>query len=423
MKAYIKTYGCTLNQADGDIIKSQLLASGIDVAASEADADVVVLNTCTVKEQTQIRIVQKMHSLGASGKKLVVTGCMASANPDIVRKHAPHASIASIHNIGSFAHVVSEAAAGSRLEMLSQKQFDRVSLYRPGGGAIARIPVNDGCLSSCAFCETKRARGKLNSFSEESIIKAVQLSAAKGAKEIEITSQDIGAYGKDRGTSIIELMYKISKLDGDFMVRIGMMNPEHLSHYIDDFISALSDRKFYKFAHIPIQSGSERVLSLMGRNGCTPSEFADIVSRMRKAFPDMSIETDIIVGFPGETEADFDKTIELLKQARPDVTNVSRFTKRPHARASKMVQLPPKEINSRSIEASRTVREIQAEINSRFVGRDMELLATEKGDGFNVCRDVNYRHAIIHSGSIQVGTKLFARAVSSSSYSIICEPY
>ena len=287
---------------------------------------------------------------------------------------------------------------------------------------MARIPINDGCLSSCGFCETRYARGSLNSFTDNVIIKAVESSVSRGAKEIDITSQDTGAYGRDRGTNIVELMQQIASINGDFRARIGMMNPEHLKDSIEGFAEALLLDKFYRFAHIPVQSGSDKVLEAMGRSKCTVEEFEGYLSYLRKMVPGITIETDIIVGFPGESGADFDMTLDMLERARPDVTNVSRFTKRPHARASRMPQVDTPTINERSSYAAKTVRRIQSEINSRFVGERMRILITEPGASSSVGRDPCYRHAVVTAKAMDAGVTINAKAYSSSAYSIICAP-
>ena len=422
MKAYIKTYGCTLNQADGDMISAVLSAGGISIAASEADADMVVLNTCTVKEQTQTRIIQKMRDVESAGIPLLVTGCMAGANQDIIRKHAPSASIVSVHNMSHVAEAALSAFDGKPVEYTRKSKGNRLEKFSPTGSVVARIPINDGCLSSCGFCETRYARGSLNSFTDNVIIKAVESSVSRGAKEIDITSQDAGAYGRDRGTNIVELMQQIASINGDFRARIGMMNPEHLKDSIEGFAEALLLGKFYRFAHIPVQSGSDKVLEAMGRSKCTVEEFEGYLSYLRKMVPGITIETDIIVGFPGESGADFDMTLDMLERARPDVTNVSRFTKRPHARASRMPQVDTPTINERSSYAAKTVRRIQSEINSRFVGERMRILITEPGASSSVGRDPCYRHAVVTAKAMDAGVTINAKAYSSSAYSIICAP-
>jgi threonylcarbamoyladenosine tRNA methylthiotransferase CDKAL1 len=391
MKAYIKTYGCTLNQADSDIISSVLKNNDMEVVDSESLADVVIVNTCTVKKATSQRILYKLNKLDASGKRLIVTGCMAGANQDLIEKYAPSASIVTAPNIGEISSV---ASASGKMVLNQYKRRDRIALLEPNRSIIAKIPVNDGCLSSCSFCETKFARGVLNSFSEELILKSIEQSVRNGAKEIQLTSQDMGAYGIDKGTHIAKLMAKIALIDGDFKVRVGMLNPEHLHKYFDAFANALQSERFYKFVHLPVQSGSNRVLSDMRRN-YTIEEFEIYVNKLRERVPGIAIETDIIVGFPTETEADFDETVEFIKRVRPEVTNISRFGARPHASASKMEQLSNEMIKERSNNLSRVVRAVQHEINDNFIGKKLDITITESNDKSFNGRNLNYRQVVV----------------------------
>ncbi|MDE1871234.1 MAG: tRNA (N(6)-L-threonylcarbamoyladenosine(37)-C(2))-methylthiotransferase [Candidatus Micrarchaeota archaeon] len=391
MKAYVKTYGCTLNQADSRIISSVLEKSGVELVGSEAAADVVVVNTCTVKSATSQKILYKLNRLSGSGKRLVVTGCMAGANQNLIEKYAPDASIVTTPNIGSIGSV---AANGSKAILNSYSRNDRLMLYEPSNSVIAMIGISDGCLSACSFCETKFARGRLNSFSEKLILKAIENSSNMGAKEIQLTSQDMGAYGMDRGTSIAELMGRISDMDGDFKVRVGMLNPEHLHRHFDAFADALKGSKFYKFVHIPIESGSNGVLKDMKRS-YTVEEFDNYVKELRSRIPGITIETDVIAGFPTETESRFGETLSFVKRTKPDVTNMSRFGARPHALASKMVQNTRETINSRSNRLSRVVRSVQHELNDRFIGKKLDVIITERNDKSFNGRNESYKQIVI----------------------------
>jgi MiaB-like tRNA modifying enzyme len=403
MKAFVKTYGCTLNQADSNIISSVLKRSNIAVAGSEADADVVIVNTCTVKKATAQRILYKLNNLDRSGKRLVVTGCMAGANPDLIGKYAPNASIVTAPNIEYIDSVVS---GSGRIVLNKYKKIDRLALLEPENSVIAKIPINDGCTSSCSFCETKFARGALNSFSEQLILKSIEQSVRMGAREVQLTSQDIGAYGLDRGTNIAELMGKISLIEGDFKVRIGMLNPEHIHRYFDKFVDALKDDRFYSFVHLPVQSGSNRVLKDM-RRSYTVERFEHYVSILRAAIPGITIETDIIVGFPTETGEDFEKTLDFIKRVKPEVTNVSRFGARPHASASKMEQHTDMTIKNRSNKLSRVVRSVQHEINDRFIGKTLDAIITEmNGKSFNG-RSASYKQIVMprtDGSEVQIGS-------------------
>ena len=404
MKAYIRTYGCTLNQADSDIMRSILKSNNIELVDNEKEADAVVVNTCTVKNATSQKILYKLNNLENDGKKLIVTGCMASANKDLIEKYAPNASIVTIPNMERIASAFLDTVENKKVVLDAYAKKDRILFLDPAKDAIARVPVNDGCTSSCSFCETKFARGALNSFSEELILKAIENSIRNGAKEIQLTSQDMGAYRLDKNTNIAELMQKISAMDGNFKVRVGMLNPEHLHRYFDEFADALKSDKFYKFVHIPVQSGSNKVLKDM-RRMYTIEQFDSYVKKLRDNIPDITIETDMIVGFPTETENDFEKSVEFIKRTKPEVTNISRFGARPHASASQMTQIPRGTIKQRSMMLSRVVRSIQHEINDRFIGKRFDVIITESNRKSINGRNPNYKQVVIvNSQNMRIGS-------------------
>lgn len=394
MKAYIRTYGCTLNQADSGIISSMLKRDDVELVGSEGDADVVVVNTCTVKNATSQKILYKLNQLDKSGKPTVVTGCMAGANRNLIEKYAPNASMITTPNIGMITDTVTGAREGRRVVLDAYKKTDRLALLEPANSLIAKIPTSDGCLSSCSFCETKFARGPLNSFSEELILKSIEYSARNGAKEIQLTSQDMGAYGMDKGTNMAKLMERINMLEGDFKVRVGMMNPEHLYRYFDAFADALDSERFYRFAHLPVQSGSNSLLRDM-RRPYTIEEFDGYVRELRRRIPGITIETDIIVGFPTETDSQFEETVEFIRRTRPDVTNISRFSARPHAPASRMEQHSSPTVNHRSNVLSRAVRSVQHEINDRFIGKKLDVIITESNDKSLNGRNMSYKQVVM----------------------------
>lgn len=408
VRIHIKTYGCTLNQADSDIIASVLDDGMNEFSASADDSDIVIMNTCTVKRATSQKILYELSKLQKAGKRVVVTGCMAGANQDIIKKYSPEASIVTTSNIPAMPHAVLAVVSGQQVMLTKYRKDDRLAYYNPNGSKIARIGVSDGCISNCSFCETKFARGPLNSFEERRILDAIRYSVARGAKEIQLTSQDMGSYGLDRKTNIAELMSKISDIEGDFKVRVGMLNPEHVHRYLDEFISALQSEKFYRFIHIPVQSGSDRVLRHM-RRACTVSEFEGHVNEIRSHLPDSTIETDIIVGYPTETESDFELTLDMIKRLKPDVTNISKFGPRPHAQASELEQRPQSVINARSIKLSRVVRSVQHELNDRHIGRSMPIMITEETEQSYNGRSRSYKQVVIRKApsncSIEPGSK------------------
>ena len=393
MKILIETYGCTLNQADSEIIKARLREAGHGVSSGlykGGECDYLILNTCTVKMPTEQRILDRIGKARDMGKKLIVTGCMAGANRDLIAKAAPDAVIVSSGNMVYLPSIIERIEAGETEELWMHRRTDKAALFGADGNVIAKLPISEGCLSSCSFCETKFARGPLNSFPEDSIVKAASMGVKAGAKEIQLASQDTGAYGIDRKTDIAELASRISQLEGNFKVRIGMLNPEHLHRYFDRLVDAYKSEKLYKFIHLPVQSGSDMVLRQMRRN-YSVEEFRGYVRELRKKVNGISIETDIIVGYPTETDEDFAETLKLLEDTRPNITNVSRFGRRPHASAGGLKQLKSQIVKERSIAASRMARKMQHADMRRHIGERWHVLITEMNERSLSGRDGRYR--------------------------------
>ncbi|MEM0149299.1 MAG: tRNA (N(6)-L-threonylcarbamoyladenosine(37)-C(2))-methylthiotransferase [Candidatus Micrarchaeaceae archaeon] len=401
MRIAIKTYGCTLNQADSSIIKSVLESAGNEVhEINDLDKheyegeSVLIVNTCAVKKPTQQKILYELQKLESQHMKVIATGCLASASPELIGRYAPNASIVTISNIDLIGEAAKRASEGRKVVFDSYRKLDRLALFSPKRSVVAKIPLGDGCMGNCSFCETKFARGPLNSFSEEQIIKAIELSVRGGAKEVELTAQDTGAYGADRKTSIIGLLKKVSMISGDFKVRLGMMNPQFLGAYSEGLAEILNDGRFYRFLHVPVQSGSDRILKSM-RRPYTIEEAVEHIDGLRKSVNGITIETDIIVGFPGESDEDFEMTMEFMKSARPDITNISKFGAMPHADASRMPQLGASVISMRSVELSRLARRVQTETNNKFIGSKVNILITEANEKSFKGRMYNYRQVVL----------------------------
>lgn len=420
----IETYGCTLNQADSDMIGSILEREGFAVEYGRYDSvkdyDYVIVNTCTVKKATEQKILHRLGGIGALGGRLVIAGCMASANSEIVTRAVPSASIVSTSNCSRILDVIRDISAAGRAEYTAYERADKLANPLYGINPIARIPVSEGCLSSCTFCETKRARGPLNSFSQELILKAIRTNVERGAKEIQLTSQDMGAYGADRGTDVAELLDAASEVEGDFMIRVGMLNPEHLHRYFDSLVEAYRSGKVYKFMHLPVQSGSNRVLGEMAR-GYSVEEYLGYVCELKKKIDGISIATDFIVGYPTETEEDFMESLELLGQARPARANISRFSQRPHAQAGLLKELDNAIVKRRTVKMYRQGRIIEQEELRMAIGSRETVLITEQGKGSMLGRDQSYREVAV-SGPQRLGERIVVDIVGAHPACLIGVP-
>lgn len=416
----IKTYGCTLNQSDSEAMAGVLLANGMKLAKKEEEADAVVLNTCTVKGATEQKTIYEIGRLLRTGKRIVVAGCLPAADLKLVRKHAPKAPIVGTRSLTHIAEAVRAAVKGKKVEFFDEDE-EKLKLPRVRGSIIAKIPVAEGCVGACAFCATKIARGRLKSYPEELIVSEVEQCVKKGCKEIQLTAQDMGAYGLDRKTNLALLLGKVAEAKGEFRVRVGMMNPEHVKKILPGLLKAYRSQKIYKFAHIPVQSGNDAVLHSMRRR-YSVADFRKVARAFRKAFPEVTLATDIIVGYPTETKKAFEDTLKLLKEMKFDVVNVSKFTPRPKTEAAELKQLPNQEVKRRSTETAALCRKISLEKNRKLIGRTFRVLITEEQKkGFSGRTDgyrqiaLKGRQALGHFVTIRAGNALHSCIVARSS--------
>ena len=365
MSVYIETYGCTASQARSEIMEGALAANGMKIAGDAGSADVILLNACIVKTPTENRIRDRIKLLIKKypKKRLVIAGCAADVG--FFRSIAPNALFLSSHKPHGIARLLLKKAVES-------------------AGKIRKNPlvgiteISSGCLGNCSYCIVRLARGELKSKSPDEIIADVKRALADGCMEIWLTSQDNSCYGFDIGSDLAGLLDKIAKLDGEFRIRVGMMNPLHTKPILKRLMKAYENNKVYKFIHIPVQSGSDKILKSMGR-GYSAGDFENLVGAFRHAFPLATISTDVITGFPEETQDDFEKTLQLIERIKPDIVNVSKFGARPGTIAARMRQLDNRIAKERSAAMASLVRKIGAEANKKWLGRTCEIVVTEKG--------------------------------------------
>ncbi|MDH7555956.1 MAG: tRNA (N(6)-L-threonylcarbamoyladenosine(37)-C(2))-methylthiotransferase [Candidatus Methanosuratincola sp.] len=387
MRVFIKTFGCELNRADSEVIAAQLQGSSIGIADSEEAADAVVVNTCTVRGETESKVLQYISSI--RNKMIVATGCMAAAQPGLLSCTCPEISIVTLNNLRDLARALRE-------RVISVKRGGECPTPAPfTRGVVHTIPISRGCIGECSYCIVRLARGKLLSTPPEEILRIAECAASSGALEIRLAAQDAGAYGLDLGCSLSALLRRVAALPYDFRIRVGMFNLSSVWAILDELMDCYASKKIYKFAHMPLQSGSDRILSLM-RRGYTVGMYLDAVRRMRNRFPEMSLATDIIVGYPGETEADFKETCEALESVVPDKIHVSRFAPRPHTPAALAEQVPETVKKTRSRILAKKKIEIQTSRNKKWVGKEVEatILASRKGIGA-VARTDEYKPVLV----------------------------
>ena len=377
-KIYVKTFGCSMNISDSESMIGILKRESYTLTSDISVADIVIVNTCGVKTPTEHRILSYLRKLSKLGKPVIVSGCLPSINLPAIKKAIPNfAAIIGTEEIIIIDTIVNRVLSGEHgiIQINKAQVAERNLLQKERFSSVyAIIPISSGCLGNCAYCAVRFARGELKSYPIENIVREISFLVKKGYKEFWLTSQDTGVYGFDRGLTLVDLLEKIIHIEGKFKIRIGMMNPSFLKLFYKSLVPFFKNEKVYRFLHIPVQSGSDRILQLM-RRGYTVEEFYEIVSYIKSQIPDITLSTDIIVGYPGETDEDFGASVDLVKRIRPDIVNISKFGKRPNTIAAKMeTQIPESVKSERSRYLSKLVNQISYENNLSWINWEGEIL-------------------------------------------------
>lgn len=325
MKFFIKTYGCSHNQADSLFMAEILIKEGCTRVNDEKDADVIIVNTCTVKTPTEHKIMRYLHD--HKDKKVIIAGCMTATHKEKLKKYP----LIGCNNLSDITKIIKGE--------LKNTHPDIHSVPLSKNEVIEIIPISKGCLGDCTYCATRLARGKLCSYNASEIISHIKKALKGGKKELWLTAEDTGCYGLDEGSNLPQLLKEIAKIKGFFKIRLGMINPKYAKKYRKDLAELLNNEKFYRFIHIPLQSGSDKILKSMNRH-YSAKDFINTVNYLRKKAKDLTIATDIIVGFPKESAKDYELTYKLIDEIKPEVLNISKYSIRPLTLAAKMPQLP-----------------------------------------------------------------------------------
>ena len=392
MRYFVESYGCTMNFGEGEQLSKKMESLGHTRVDSPDEADIVILNTCTVVDTTEKKMIHRMGELKQEGKEIIVTGCMAKVQPKRISIRLPESMIIPPDQYDLFSGKV-ESAFGCA---------PCTETYEFGASAI--LPIAQGCLGNCSYCITRFARGVLKSYQEDELLNEFKSMLDSGVKEILVTAQDTACYGRDIDTDLPTLLRRFLEFEGEYRIRIGMMNPNNLDRILDDLMDVMEDERVYRYLHIPVQSGSNSVLEKMRRH-YTVDRFMGIVNRLRERYPDISIATDLITGFPGETERDHEKSIKLIKDLHADTVNITRFSVRPGTDAATMKnQIHGNISKERSTELTETKMSVEGDINSTLIGQRYRALVTENGrPGTMIARNRNYRPIGIET-DIPIGT-------------------
>ena len=396
MKVYLEVYGCTANKGDASLMLGLLKKHSHETVKNMEDADVLLILTCTVISTTEQRMLSRLRVFKKTGKKVIVAGCMASVQPDLIKSIIPDAKLLP----PQYSHHIIDLLKDKKV---SFRERNKTSIPKHFDGVIAPISIAEGCMFSCSYCITTFARGGLKSFPADEITKDVCSAIKQGCKEIQLTAQDTGSYGMGSNKNLGDLLRSICKIKGEYRIRVGMMNPYTALKNLDSIIQGFGNPKIYKFLHLPVQSGDNNILEKMDRK-YTIDDFLLIVKKFRNVYPEIVISTDIIVGFPTETDEQFHRSIDLIKELHPDIVNITRYSARDHTKAKTMKgRIKTEVVKDRSRILTKICSEISKENNVNHIGKKYTALITKRGKNNTVIgRAENYKPVVLNK-DVEIG--------------------
>jgi len=381
----VETYGCQMNVHDSERISGLLLDAGYTQALANTQPDLVVFNTCAVRENADNKLYGNLSFLAPRKKsdpnfQIAVGGCMAQKDKDLIIKKAPYVDVVfGTHNIGSLPVLLERA----RIEESAQVEIKESLEHFPSTLPVKRdsafsawVSVSVGCNNTCTFCIVPQLRGIEKDRPASEIIQEVKALVSQGVIEITLLGQNVNAYGVDFGDRLAfsKLLRECGKIEG--LERVRFMSP-HPRDFTDDVIEAMAETKnVMPHLHMPLQSGSDKVLQAM-RRSYRRDRYLGIIDKVRSAIPNAAITTDIIVGFPGESDADFEQTIDLVNQARFSAAYTFQYSKRPGTPAALMPdQIEQDVMADRYNRLHKIQQDISKQENEKLVGSTVELLVS-----------------------------------------------
>jgi tRNA-2-methylthio-N6-dimethylallyladenosine synthase len=377
---HIWTVGCQMNKADSDCVANYLERAGLAQTETAEDAELVLLNSCVVREHAELKVANKLKSLKGLKKSrpditIALTGCMVDSRIDDLKNRFPWVDLFFRPQQWE---ILSKWGESHGLPSLNQIE-DSVPRNPP---VIAYVPVIHGCDSFCSYCIVPFRRGRVRSQPLDEICCQVESLVQRGTREVVLLGQIVDAYGQDLPSKLdlADLLGELNSIEGLLRIRFLTSHPSYMSRKL---IRAVADlEKVCEHISLPIQAGDNSILGAMKR-GYTAGEYGELVDYIRRTVPNVALSTDVIVGFPGETHEQFAKTMEVLRQKRFDKVHIAAYSARPETSATKDLRddITPEEKESRRAQAENLQNSIAAEINAAFLGRTVEVLVDGQKKG------------------------------------------
>ncbi|XP_006621185.1 threonylcarbamoyladenosine tRNA methylthiotransferase [Apis dorsata] len=425
---YVKTWGCTHNNSDSEYMAGQLAAYGYKLTENKYKADLWLLNSCTVKSPAEDHFRNEIEAGKKMGKHVVVAGCVPQGAPK--SSFLQGLSMIGVQQIDRVVEVVEETLKGNTVRFLQQKKeagkkIGGASLSLPKvrrNPLIEIIAINTGCLNQCTYCKTKHARGELGSYPPEEIVDRAKQAFEEGVCELWLTSEDTGTYGRDIGSSLPELLWKlIEVIPNGCRIRIGMTNPPYILEHLEEMSKILKHPKVYSFLHVPVQSGSDQVLADMKRE-YTCADFERVINFLRERVPGLTIATDIICGFPTETEKDFEQTMKLCEKYKFPSLFINQFFPRPGTPAARMPKVPTQDVKKRTKRLSEFFQSYSPYDNRIELIQDVLVTELSHDKKYYVGHNKFYEQVLIPLKEEYLGKMIRVKIVETTKYSMKGEP-
>ncbi|RZC35991.1 threonylcarbamoyladenosine tRNA methylthiotransferase, partial [Asbolus verrucosus] len=425
---YIKTWGCAHNSSDSEYMAGQLAAYGYKLTENKKEAALWLLNSCTVKNPAEDHFRNEIQMAKKEGKYIVVAGCVPQGAPKA--SFVQGLSVIGVQQIDRVVEVVEETLKGNTVKLLGTKKEHGKKI----GGAPLLLPkvrrnplieiiaINTGCLNQCTYCKTKHARGELGSYPPEEIVERAKQAFDEGVVEIWLTSEDTGTYGRDIGTSLPELLWKLVEvIPKGCRLRLGMTNPPYILEHLLEISKIMNHPRVYSFLHVPVQSGSDQVLCDMKREYCR-KDFEHVVNFLQSKISGMTIATDIICGFPTESEEDFEQTMSLCEKYKFPSLFINQFFPRPGTPAALLPRIPAQEVKRRTKKLTDLFYTYQP-YNGK-IGEVQEILVTELSHDKKhfVGHNKFYEQVLIPNDHKYMGKLVTVKIVNATKFSMFGEP-
>lgn len=427
---YVLSQGCAANFGDGEKIARILSkrdkvsfsfpqnANGKDNIDNESKA--FYLNVCTVKGNSgAIKLLKKVNDTYPDAD-IFITGCAPKDFKEAAKQAVPKVNFTTLKELEATDKIEDARETSNKATYGTFRETPYVGI----------VNIEEGCLDACTFCSTHLVKGRLRSFNADYIVNQVQQLVSDGCLEIQLTGQDCACYGFDSNTNLAELVQMILlRVPGDYKIRLGMGNPRHMLGYLEPLLDCFTDDRIYKFIHLPVQSGSDSVLKAMGRKHSV-KDFRKLAQAFTERFERFTLSTDIIVGFPGETEADYVETEKLVLETRPSVCNITRFVARPGTPAARMEQegaasiaIPDPEKHERSARLAAIFQRTAQENNQAWIGDECYVVTEKNGyrEGTTIARNEAYRPVALQ-GRYPAGQKIKVRITGAEPFALLAEP-